>query len=330
MSKKDYHHLTYEDRCQIYALNKRGISQAKIASQIGVDRSTIFRELRRNSGGKGYRYKQAHYKYLERREKANSKKQKMCGITAAIVEILLISSQWSPEQISGRMGLLCSEHKVSHQTIYRYIRKDKALGGFLYKELRHKGKKYNKRKSKDAGRGCIPDRVDISKRPIIVDKKERIGDWEFDTIIGAKHKGAIVSMVDRASKLVKFIKVSGKNAEEVEKAIIKRLEPIREYIHTCTADNGKEFANHLNISEVLGADFYFATPYCSWERGLNEHTNGLFRQYFPKGTFFEDISDEDVLVVENLLNNRPRKELEFKTPLEVFNEKCIEYNKLVS
>lgn len=330
MSKKDYHHLTYDERCQIYALNKSGINQSKIADQLKVSRSTVSREIRRNSGLKGYRYKQAHNQYLERRKKASGKKHKMCGETVVLVEGFLSSAQWSPEQIAGRMKLKFPEYKVSHQTIYRYVRADRALGGSLYKGLRHKGKKYNKRKANDAGRGCIPNRVDISLRPAIVEKKERIGDWELDTIIGAKHKGAIVSMVDRVSKLVKLIKVSGKEAEEVEKAIIARLEPIKEYVFTCTADNGKEFANHLNISTALGADFYFATPYCSWERGLNEHTNGLVRQYICKGTLFDEVSDEDVLRIENLLNNRPRKELGFKTPLEVFKEKCIEYNKDVA
>jgi len=231
-----------------------------------------------------------------------------------------LSLQWSPEQIWGWMREHNKPVVVSHERIYQHIWADKKTGGQLYKDLRHGGKKYNKRSGVNAGRGCIPGRIDIDQRPDIVEKKTRVGDWELDTIIGKGHKGAIVSMVDRASKLTKLAICKSKEAAPVTDALTRYLKPIAHFVLTLTADNGKEFAKHAKVSKKLKADFYFAKPYHSWERGLNEHTNGLVRQYFPKGTSFDTISNKDVARVENLLNNRPRKILNFKTPIEAFKQ----------
>lgn len=189
---------------------------------------------------------------------------------------------------------------MSHESIYRHVWKDKLNGGNLYKELRHNGKKYNKRGSGKAGRGCIPGRIDISERPAIVEEKSRVGDWEIDTIIGAAHKGAVVSMVERHSKFTLLAQVPWKTAYEVEKALTRKLGDLSDYVLTLTADNGKEFANHLAVSSKLKATVYFARPYHSWERGLNEHTNGLVRQYLPKGQRLDTVTDETVLEIENL------------------------------
>jgi IS30 family transposase len=309
-----YHHLTYDQRCQIYILIARKDSKASIAKALKVHPSTISREILRNKGEKGYRFKQAHQKSISKRNsKPNQKLTKT--IISAINQKL--EKQWSPVQISGWLKKHSKEF-VSFKTIYNYLRKDKQNGGTFYKELRHKGKKYQKGKNKTSGRGCIPGRIDISMRPAIVEEKSRLGDWELDTIIGAGHKGVIVSMVERASKLTKLIKVPSKTATDVTKALIDKLSPIKEFVYTLTADNGKEFAYHQLVSFNLEANFYFATPYHSWERGLNEHTNGLIRQYFPKSQSLKEITDEDVLRVESLLNNRPRKILGFETPLEAF------------
>lgn len=316
---KDHHHLTKEQRCQLYLLNKRGDSKKNIAKELGVHRSSIYRELKRNTVGGEYCYKQAHEKAQERRNKSRAKKVKMTDTMAAIVEEKLKLS-WSPVQISGWLKKQNDSSSISHESIYKYVWKDKHKRGCLYKNLRHSGKKYNKRSKGKSGRGCIPGRIDIDERPAIVEEKKRIGDWELDTIIGAGQSGAIVSMVDRASKLTKLVKVPQKTAEEVEEALISRLGPIKDFVLTLTADNGKEFSGHLKITERLEADFYFAKPYHSWQRGLNEHTNGLVRQYFPKCMAFKDISDDDLMRVEQLLNNRPRKVLEFRTPIEAFNE----------
>jgi IS30 family transposase len=319
---KGYHHLTYAERCQIYALKKRGDSLSSIASLLNIHRSTVCRELKRNTGQKGYRFKQAQEMTDKRRQIASGTPTKMKEDTIALVKEKT-SLQWSPEQISGWMKFQKFPQSISHETIYRFIWKDKLNGGVLYKQLRHRGKKYNKRGSNKSGRGCIPGRVDIRERPIVVEEKTRIGDFELDTIQSTGHKGAIVSMVDRASKLTKLVKVYSSTADEVAAAIIERLNPINEFVHTLTADNGREFARHLQISSALEASFFFATPYHSWERGLNEHTNGLVRQYFPKNFSFANISQDDVLAVEHLLNNRPRKVLGYQTPEEVFRQKSL-------
>lgn len=315
-----YHHLTYSDRCQIFALKERNFSLREIAADIDVHFSTISRELRRNKGKQKYRHRQAHH--LAKQRKSHNNPRKIQGSALAII-LEKLALQWSPQQISGwlkRHNFL----NISHEAIYQYIWHDKHLKGKLYLHLRHAGKKYNKRSANRAGRGFIPGRVDIDQRPDIVEEKSRIGDWELDTIVGAKHKGSIVSMVDRASKFAMFALRDGRTADEVGDALSNRLKPIIKHVLTLTADNGKEFANHAKIANILQADFYFAKPYCSWQRGLNEHTNGLVRQYFPKKTDFQQISIKDLQKVEDLLNNRPRKILNFRTPAEVFTAETKE------
>lgn len=313
-----YHHLTRDLRCQLYTLKKRGDSVLTISKELKLHRSTLYREFKRNSGLRGYRFKQANEKAIERRRTASCQKHKMTKLLTSIIEEKM-ALQWSPVQISGWLKLQNDSQAVSYESIYQYIWADKRKGGVLYKDLRHSGKKYNKRSKGSAGRGYIPNRVDIDERPSIVDQKVRLGDWELDTIIGTGQSGAIVSMVERTSKLTLLVRTSGKTSEEVTRALLNRLSAVKNFVHTLTADNGKEFAKHQEVSEALDAGFYFAKPYHSWERGLNEHTNGLVRQYFPKSKRFDEISDEEVMIVEILLNNRPRKVLDFVTPIEVFN-----------
>ena len=315
---KGYHHLTYDQRCQIYALKKSGLSVPEISTQIGVNRSTTYRELKRNSGSRGYRFKQANTLAVARKQRASlTSNRKLTPNRVQAIEELLTLYQWSPEQISGYLKGE-TDFSISHESIYQHIWKDKRKGGSLYRHLRHKAKKYNKRGAQGAGRGLIPNRVDIEERPEIVEDKARLGDWEIDTLIGKEHIWAIVSMVDRRSKFTKLALVKDKRAVTVGEALCGRLLPFKDRVLTLTADNGKEFAGHEKIASTLGADVYFAKPYHSWERGLNEHTNGLVRQYFPKGTRFDTLTDEDVQKVEDLLNHRPRKVLGFKMPVEVF------------
>lgn len=314
---KGYHHLTRDQRCQLYILKARGESISLIANELKVHRSTIHREMNRNCGELGYRYEQAERKAKARRHEAGYCRIKMKGRMISTIKEKL-KMQWSPEQISGWLKKWGRTTYVSHETIYKYIWYEKRMGGSLYKELRHSGKKYNKRRKGTTGRGCIPGRIDIDKRPEIVEEKGRLGDWELDTIVGSGKSGAIVSMVDRASKLTKLAKVPKNISEEVRNALVKKLEPIQDFVLTLTADNGKEFSCHQEVSHRLKANFYFAKPYHSWERGLNEHTNGLIRQYLPKKKSFNDVTNEDIEKIEILLNNRPRKVLNFWTPLEVF------------
>jgi transposase, IS30 family len=310
---RSYQQLTYDERCQISALKARGDSPSQIGRQLSRHRSSIIRELKRNSTEGSYQGPQAEAKSQQRRFR---KPTKMTPQLVLIVEEKL-KLQWSPEQISGRLKIEAVAH-ISHETIYKHIWSDKRRGGSLYKHLRHNGKKYNHRGKGASGRGCIPNRVDIAQRPLIVDEKTRVGDWELDTIIGANHDGVIVSMVDRHSKFTCLIKVSNKTASSVRDGIVEKLNPIRGFVHTLTADNGKEFAYHEEVTSILQADFFFATPYHSWERGLNEHTNGLVRQYLPKGVTFSACSPELLNGIETRLNQRPRKVLKFQTPQEVF------------
>ncbi len=206
----------------------------------------------------------------------------------------------------------------SHETIYRYIYYNKDRGGRLYKHLRHKNKKYHNRSNKYQRRGIIIDRVSIDKRPKIVEKKNRIGDFEIDTVIGRHHIGALVTVVDRMSKFALIKKVESKQAKEVTKALIEMLLPLKPITKTITSDNGKEFAYHKEVTEALDTDFCFPHPHSSWERGLNEHTDGLIRQYLPKKTDFTQISKEEIITIQEKLNHRPRKVLGYRTPYEVF------------
>ena len=227
----------------------------------------------------------------------------------------LLLEEWSPDQIAGRLKL--EGIAISPESIYQHVRKDKRAGGTLYKHLRHKGKKYSQRVSgKSAGRGCIPNRVDIDERPKVVEEKSRIGDWEGDTIIGAHHQGVLVSYVDRHSKLTLLKRIDRKTSDLVTQATIEKLQGLS--VHTVTYDNGKEFSDHTRISQALDAPCSFAKPYHSWERGLNEHTNGLVRQYLPKGTNLKQVSDDTIQWITEKLNHRPRKILGYKTPMEVF------------
>ena len=185
--------------------------------------------------------------------------------------------------------------------------------------LRRRGKRYNKRAGKNAGRGLIPNKIDISARPAIVARKTRLGDWEGDTVVGAGHKGGLLTLVERKTQLSKIIKLPRATARATQKAAVRRLKPIGNFVHTITFDNGKEFAAHQDIAHALKAKIFFATPYHAWERGLNENTNGLIRDFFPKGTDFSTISNAEVAKVERLLNARPRKSLGFRSPQEVFH-----------
>jgi IS30 family transposase len=310
-----YTQLTREQRYQISAFLKAGFSQAAIAKEIGVHKSTVSRELRRNQGKKGYRPKQAHRLSSTRRALAK-KSVKLTPRLIALIESL-IKQEFSPEQVSGFLKR-ASGLAVSHEAIYQHILKDKANGGNLYQHLRHANKKRKKRYGSYDRRGQIVGRISIDDRPAVVDAKKRIGDWEIDTVIGKNHKGALVTIVERQSKFALIKRVANKKADMVADATIDLLKPFRKRVHTITADNGKEFARHSLIAKDLKSHFFFAHPYRSWERGLNENTNGLIRQYFPKPMSFETITDEQIQFVMDRLNNRPRKTLGFKTPNEVF------------
>jgi len=312
---RNYKQLSQAQRYQIEILNKAGKNQKEIAELLGVSPATICRELKRNKGKKGYRPRQAQIKAVKRRREA-AKALKMTDEVILVIEEK-ISLDWSPEQVSGWLKINQGIF-ISHERIYQHIWEDKRHGGTLYTHLRQSNKKRKKQYGSKDKRGQIRNRISIDERPAIVAEKTRIGDWEIDTVIGQNHQGALVTIVDRVSKFTLIKKVDSKHAEVVTEATISLLLPYLDKTLTITADNGKEFAGHETMKEQLNADVYFAHPYHSWERGLNENTNGLIRQYFTKGSSFENITDDEVEAVMNKLNHRPRRTLNFKTPHTVF------------
>jgi len=312
---RKYRQLTHEQRSTIYRLKKQNFTNTRIAEIISVSASTITRELKRNIGKKGYRPKQAHEKCLQRRSTAS----KYIKLNSVMKEYICrkLKQYLSPEQIVGKAKATGIDI-VSFERIYLFIWADKKDGGDLYKYLRWSNKKKRKRYGSTDRRGQIKNRRFIDERPVIVEQRERIGDYEIDTMVGKGRTGYLVTLVDRKSKHTLIGLTSTKLSDQVRDEILKLMKPMKQRIYTITADNGKEFALHEEIAKQIEADFYFAHPYRSWERAINENTNGLIRQFFPKGHDFSKITKAEIESVMNLLNNRPRKTLGFKTPNEIF------------
>jgi IS30 family transposase len=309
-----YAHLTRDERYQIAILLKAGHKQRDIARIMNRHPSTISRELRRNRGQRGYRPKQAH-EFSQARTQARDNGRRISADTWAFVEARL-AELWSPEQISGYLKAN-GQPGISHETIYRHIYADRRAGGDLHRALRCQKARRKRYGGRDR-RGIIPNQVSIEQRPAIVDARRRFGDWEADLVIGAAHRQALVTLNERKSRYALIAHVPDKTAEAVSSAMISMLEPIKACVHTLTTDNGREFAGHERIARALDADFYFAHPYASWERGANENLNGLIRQFFPKKLRFDSITPHQVAFAMHRLNHRPRKCLGFKTPHEVF------------
>ncbi len=313
-----YQHLSYAQRCQLLAFLKIGYLQKEIAKELGVSPSTIAREIMRNQRWNGlYCPDQANSAYKLRRKTSRKPKTFTQQLEKQIKSKL--EQDWSPEQISGygkRHGL----YSISHERIYQYILADKQSGGKLYLHLRQGRKKYRKRYGSSPRRHSIKNKIMIDERPTIVEQKERLGDWEIDTLIGKNNKYAIVTLVERITKKTLLGRIGTKHAEYVCDQIIEHFKPSSAYVFTLTSDNGNEFAYHERIAKELAADFYFAHPYSSWERGLNENTNGLIRQYIPKGTDFSTLTEAELVKIEACLNTRPRKSLGYMTPNEMFNQ----------
>ncbi len=314
---KQMSHLSLAQRYVIEVCLTEDMSFSQIAEKISRNRSVISREISRNADQRSGKYSAdlAHRKAQNR----HRHKAKHISFTEDVKGhvITLLEQEFSPEQIVGKSKLQ-SIDCVSHERIYQFIWRDKKAGGQLYKQLRTKGKRYVKRGAINGSRGIIVGRIDIDKRPIIVEKKERIGDLEIDLVIGQNHKGALLTINDRATGCLRMGKVETKEARQIEAATISLLEQWKPFIQTITSDNGKEFANHKNIAEDLEIDFYFAKPYHSWQRGANENLNGLVRQYFPKKSDFTTITQSQINHAVTRLNNRPRKRFGYKTPNEMF------------
>lgn len=315
--KPSYTQLTEAERYHLYTMRKQNRSLRDIAKGMGRSHTTLSREVTRNTGQKGYRYQQAHHTAGQR----HTEKPKSVKLTKSVIVYIheKLQARWSPEQICGR---LCREQDLllSPETVYRLVLKDQQQGGHLYRHLRHQAKPYRKRYGRKEYRGCIPGRVDIAERPAIVETRSRVGDWEADLVIGRGHKGAIVTLAERRSRLYLALPILRKTAELTTRAITTLLAAVKDWTHTITYDNGREFNGHATIAKALACQGFFARPYHSWERGLNENSNGLLRQYFPKKMPLDKVSKEAVIAAVEAMNHRPRKCLGFQTPWEVFTK----------
>jgi len=310
---KGYTQLTREQRYQIYAYGKAGLNQSETAVQLKVHKSTISREIERNRGRRGYRAKQAQ-RWCEARRAGRH------GPRIGVLEWQrvegLIRQEWSPEQIRERL-VVEGHSSISHESIYQYLYQDKLAGGRLYRYLRCQRQR-RKRYGRPERRGQLKNRVSIDARPAIVERRSRLGDWEGDTLIGHHHRGVLVSQVGRKSGYTLVAALPRRTAKAFREATVKILRPFKARVHTLTLDNGTEGAEHKRIAKSLAAKVYFAHPYCSWERGTNENTNGLIRQYFPKRRNLTTVTQTELDHAMQRLNHRPRKRLGFKTPYEVF------------
>ena len=290
---------------------KAGHDQSQIAKVLDRNKSTISRELSRNTGSRGYRPKQACEMSTYRSQ--NSRNASTVASWVKDEANALLRVQWSPEQIASKLP-------ISHETVYQHVYADKAQGGALWKNLRCQKQKRKRYAGGRDRRGQIPNRRPLSERPLQIEARKQVGHWECDTVIGVNHKGAVVTMVERKSGYGIIAKVTNKTSELVSSAIVDKLKPMAVRVKTLTFDNGKEFAAHAHIDAQLQSTTYFARPFASWERGSNENFNGLLRQYIPKKRSMSTVSDEEIKMIQNRLNNRPRKRLGFKTPAEVFHQ----------
>ena len=313
-------HFTVEQRYKLEVLLQQNVSKPQISLELNKDISSIYREINRNSDARNLVYKgNLAIRKCNKRHKEKLKNQCFTDEIKHYVKSLLIEDL-SPEQIVGK-ALKDNVDCVCIETIYKYVWNDKKQDGNLYIHLRNQGKMYRKRGASKDKRGQILGRIGIENRPKEVLEKQRFGDLEIDLVIGKDHKGALLTVNDRATGMLQMKKIESKDAEIVKNATIELLQDWKPFLQTITSDNGKEFAKHQSIATVLEIDYYFANPYCSWERGANENLNGLVRQYFPKGSDFSLITAEQVEIVVHKLNNRPRKRHQYRSPNEVYLHK---------
>ena len=310
-------HLTRAQRYSISSLKKAGFSNKYISEDLGVSQSTISRELRRNSSKRGvYNPDKAHEYSMERKERF-CYRRKFTKTVQQQIDFYLITEQWSPEEIVG----YCKKEgmdMVSIERIYQYIRDDKLQGGVLYTHLRHQLKHRRRSISSDT-QVKIKDRVSINERPDKINNREEFGHWEADLIIGAHHKGAILTMTERVSKqLLMAYLPQGKTAESVANTMINSLLPYKDHTHSITMDNGLEFAKHSEVAEKLEVKTYFTNPYASWEKGQIEYMNKLVRQYYPKKQELNQNNTKNIKEIQYKINRRPRKNLGFEKPINLF------------
>lgn len=316
----NYGHLSLEEREVLVRLSVLGASHSKMARELGRSRSTICRELERNRQGEEYVAHRAEVLARQRRKQAKrSWKLSYESLKSYVQEKLALA--WSPEQIAGRLPVdfpADERMRISHETIYGWIWADKRQGGELYRHLRQSRRKYRKHRTGREMRGITPGRVGIENRPAVVESRARFGDWESDTMLGARDCGVLATHVERKSGYLVAAKLPNKKAPTFTRRSVRAFQADSGLpLETMTVDNGKEFADFKKLEARLGVSVYFARPYHSWERGVVENTNGLIRQFLPKGMNFKHLSQSDLDRILNLINNRPRKRLGYRSPLEV-------------
>ena len=314
-----YRQLSPEERYMLAALRRQGLNQAEIARSLGRHRSTVCREVRRNSTRADGHYRA--FTAQERTQGRRSRSRRNGRFSAedfATVDGLL-RRQWSPEQVAGHLART-GRLSISHETIYRHVWRDKKQGGTLYTHLRGARKRRRKRYGAYDSRGRLAGKRLISERPPEVEARSHVGHWEADTVMGAGSKDCVVTLVERKTGLVLVGKLADRSAGSLSRRVIRLIRRHDGRVETVTADNGTEFHDYRRIEERTGARFYFARPYHSWERGSNENANGLIRQYLPKGVSMAGLSQQQCNAIAWKLNTRPRKRLGFRTPLECYNE----------
>lgn len=311
-----YQQINFRQRYKIEYHLKKGTPKKEIAKELNICYTTVYREIKRNTDHTGvYNSSKAQYLADSRLYSSHLKTHLTWEMKAIIHD--KISEDLSPEQVKGWCDLN-NIKMLSIQSIYGYIWVDQERGGKLHKHLRTGGKTYRKKYGKPETKGQFKNRKSIDERPEIVDEKSRIGDWEIDLIVGKNGKGGILTMVERATSFLVMANTYGKTAEAIKKQVINGLAPYKEKVFTITNDNGKEFMQHEKYGEKLDADVFFCHPYASHERGLNEYTNKLIRQYIPKKTSFKNISALEIMEIQRKLNSRPRKKYGFLTPNQLF------------
>jgi IS30 family transposase len=313
-----YHQITFEERYTLGLLRQQGLAPAAIAQVMGRHRSTIGREVRRNRAASDgtYRPQLAHW-YARGRLSGSRRNLRFSGADLARVRTLL-EEKWSPEQIAGRLrreGIL----EISHETIYRYIWADKRRGGQLYTHLRGARKQRRKRYGRYDSRGRLAGKRPITARPAVVETRAQVGHWEADTMLGAGQSGpCVLSLVERKTGYLVIGKLRARTTAEVNRRATHLIQAQRRRVRTITVDNGTEFHDYAAIEQATAARFYFATPHHAWERGTNENTNGLIRQYLPKRRSMAHLTQHDCSHIADKLNRRPRKRLGYRTPEECY------------
>lgn len=308
-----YRQITSEERYRISALRSEGFCPAAMGRRLGRHRSTISRELHRNSSpwDGSYRPSKAQEQANGRRSRSR-RNRRFDARDWELVETLL-RQDWSPEQVAGSLQK-SGDLSISHETIYRYVWADRALGGDVYRHLRCATKRRRKRYARYDSRGRLAGKRHVSERPAAVERRQTVGHWEIDTVMGTGNDHCIVTLVERATGYLLIGKLAARNMDEAAQKTIELVRKHPEKFRTITADNGTEFHSYKDVEVATGVKFYFATPHHSWERGTNENTNGLIRQYLPKRTTMARVTQRDCNAIAQKLNTRPRKRYDYQTP----------------